>query len=88
MQLLINIVNLLFNICYYLIIADIIVSWVPDLQRTRLAENVHLLTEPVLAPLRRLIPLPGIDISPVLAIIILQIARRFLINLLLQAGNV
>ncbi|MDD2486546.1 MAG: YggT family protein [bacterium] len=88
MQLLINIVNLLFNICYYLIIADIIVSWVPDLQRTRPAEIVHLFTEPVLAPLRRLIPLPGVDISPILAIIILQVIQRFLINLLLQAGNV
>ncbi|MDD3926282.1 MAG: YggT family protein [bacterium] len=88
MQLLINVVSLLFTIYYYLIIAHVIISWVPDLQRTRLAEIVHVLTEPVLVPLRRLVPLPGIDISPLLAIIVLQIAQRFLINLLIRTGSV
>lgn len=88
MQLLINVVSVLFTIYYYLILAHVIISWVPDLQRTRLAEIVHVLTEPVLVPLRRLVPLPGIDISPLLAIIVLQIVQRFLINILIRTGSV
>jgi len=86
--LLINVVSVLFTIYYYLILAHVIISWVPDLQRTRLAEIVHVLTEPVLVPLRRLVPLPGIDISPLLAIIVLQIVQRFLINILIRTGSV
>lgn len=80
---LIRIMDNLFSIYFVLIMARVVISWVPDLQRNRAAEIIYTLTEPVLAPLRKLVPLPGIDISPLLAIIIMRIVRQFLTGMLL-----
>ena len=38
-------------------------------------------TEPVLAPLRRLIPVRGVDFSPILAFLILRLLMRLLLSL-------
>lgn len=47
---------------------------------------LHDITEPILAPLRRVIPPIGmIDISPVVAIILLNIISEVLQRVLLQA---
>ncbi len=60
----------------WLILARVIISWVARDSRNELVLWVIRVTEPVLAPLRVLVPLPGIDLSPLLA--------WLLINLLMQ----
>jgi YggT family protein len=46
-------------------------------------------TDPVLAPLRRIIPPIGgtVDISPIVALVILEILRRILSSLLLGLAS-
>lgn len=56
-----------------LVIVAAVLSWTG--QRTLLVDVLQSLAEPLLAPFRRLLPLVGgIDLSPLLAIVLLQVA--------------
>lgn len=56
------------------IIARVIVSWFSPRPTNRLAIILYQLTEPLLAPLRRIIPRVGMfDFTPLAAIILLQL---------------
>ncbi|TKX47447.1 YggT family protein, partial [Halorubrum sp. ASP121] len=62
-----------------LIIVNVILSWVGQGFRHPIVPLIYQLTEPVLAPIRRVLPpLGGFDLSPLVAIIVIQ----FLIILL------
>jgi len=64
---------------FFLILAVIILSWIGRGMRHPIIPLMYQLTEPVLQPLRKLIPpIGGMDLSPLLAIITI----RFLILLL------
>ena len=66
-----------------LVIVYAVLSWVPT--RSVIAGVVARLAEPLLAPVRRLLPtLGGIDLSPLLLLVLLQVALIVLGNL--QAG--
>ncbi len=61
------------------IIARVIVSWFSPRPTNRLAIILYQLTEPLLAPLRRIIPRVGMfDFTPLAAIILLQLIASFL----------
>ena len=67
-----NIVNTLFEIYFYILVARIIMSWVPSLQHTGFGEVIYRLTEPYLGLFRGFIPplsLGGayLDLSPIVA---------------------
>ncbi|MES2918860.1 MAG: YggT family protein [Pseudomonadota bacterium] len=68
---------MLLNFYFYAIIAGVILSWVaPHNPSTGLIFQV---AEPVLAPCRRLIPsMGGLDLSPIIALLGLQIAEIML----------
>ena len=65
------------------VLAAVILSWIRLSPGNPVSQLVHTLTEPVLAPARRMIPpLGGLDLSPMLVLIALQairsvLARRF-----------
>ena len=70
------------------IFASVIMSWVtmfaPD---SPIVESINRLlnqmTEPILGPLRRVIPPFGMfDLTPMVALILLQVLRRFLLSAL------
>jgi YggT family protein len=64
---------------FFLIIANVILSWVAGRARHPVVPLVYQLTEPVLRPFRRFIPpIAGLDLSPLFALI----AIRFLLLLL------
>ena len=51
-----------------------IISWFPINPSNPLVVLLHQITEPILAPLRRVIPRIGmVDITPLVAIILLQV---------------
>jgi len=67
-------IRLLCWVLTILIFLRAILSWFPIDPGSRLTLLLYQLTEPVLAPLRRIMPRTGmIDLSPMIAIIILQI---------------
>lgn len=71
-----NLVNLCFTIYSYMLFAYILMSWLPNLRESSIGELLGKFVEPILSPFRRIIPPLGmLDISPIVAIIALRIAR-------------
>lgn len=72
----------LLNIYTWVIIFRAVMSWVAPVPTNPVAQILVNLTEPVLKPLRQLVPpsaLGGIDVSPILAILAIQVIRYGLI---------
>lgn len=73
------------NIYYYAIIASIIMSFVMmfsgNMNPHPLLQLVWQLTEPVMGPIRKVIPpLGGLDFSPIFIFIAIQIVQNFLVT--------
>jgi YggT family protein len=73
----------LLQVYSWLIIARVIMSWVNPRPRNEILLMIIRVTEPVLGPLRSLIPLPGIDLSPIVAWLLIQLLMRWVV----QAGS-
>jgi YggT family protein len=77
-------INIVFEIIVWIVIASAIMSWLVafgvvnmrnQFIRT-IAEMLHRLTEPLLRPIRRMLPnLGGVDISPVVLLVGLYVLR-------------
>lgn len=78
-------VQLLVWILTIAIFARALLSWIPNLDpRNPFVVFIVQITEPVLAPLRSIIPRIGmIDLSPMVAIIILQVIGQAVVAALL-----
>lgn len=68
----------LLQVYSWLIIARVILAWVNPFPRNHFLQQIIRVTEPVLAPLRGLIPLGRIDLSPLLALVLIQLLMRFI----------
>lgn len=69
---LVNLVVLLLNIIWFAIFARAIISWFPIDQNGPVVRALDAITEPILEPLRRVVPRVGmIDITPMVAIILI-----------------
>lgn len=88
MNLLIYLVRTVFSLYSWLIIIRTLISWIApnifDPNWRKLLKLIYDLTEPVLGPIRRYLPDNrwGIDFSPLIAILLLNICGSFLIKLL------
>jgi len=86
-----RLISFLFDALTFLILLDIIGSWMIAL-RVRLPSwgynimsAVRRLTDVFLGPIRRLIPsFGGLDISPIIALILLDVLRRLVLSALIR----
>jgi YggT family protein len=73
---------LLIQLYSFVILARVLMSWVNVDPYSPLARTIFNLTEPVLQPIRNMLPQsPGLDFSPMIAIILLQILGQILITM-------
>lgn len=76
-------ISLLFEILSWAIIIRVLLSWVrldPYHPIIRLLDQI---TEPILAPIRKILPATGgFDFSPIIAIVLLELIRRLLFSVL------
>ena len=72
-----KIVKGLFAILDLFVWARVILSWIPHNQYNEITRTVYSLTEPLLKPIRDLIPASsiGIDISPFILLFLLNMAE-------------
>ena len=62
------------------LIVRIVLTWVPHNPYHPAATFLHKITEPVLEPVRRIIPsIGGIDVSPIVVFIVLHFIKRVFI---------
>ena len=72
-------------IANWLIIIRALISWVNPDPYNVIVQFIYKVTEPILAPFRRLIPAYsiGIDLSPIFALILVWFLKLFLISSLM-----
>jgi YggT family protein len=78
----INFVQLLVSVMMVLIVARVIVSWVAPFGSGGLVAFIYQATEPILSPIRRVIPpVGGLDLAPLVAMVglslLVQLVLRF-----------
>ena len=74
MDILYDIIRLLCDVLTMLILLRVILSWISPRSTNMLVVIVYRVTEPFLAPLRRIIPRVGMfDFTPLVAIILIQV---------------
>jgi YggT family protein len=80
---LIRLVQLLFELYAVVLFVRVMLSWIQIDPSNPLARIVYQLTEPLLAPIRQLLPQGGgLDFSPIVAFIALLIAEQIVLTLL------
>ena len=78
-----NILNFLLSAVYWLVIIRALISWVNPDPGNAIVQFLYKATEPILEPVRRSLPLAfrfGIDISPIIVIILIMFLKSFLIK--------
>ncbi len=79
MTALINILYTLLTVLWIAIFARAIVSWFPISQDGPIVRALDAITEPVLEPLRRVVPRVGLfDITPMVAILLIIVIQSLL----------
>ncbi len=65
------------------ILARVLLSWIPVDRNNRFVIILYDITEPILGPIRRVMPsLGGLDLSPMIALLLVELAERVLLTLL------
>jgi YggT family protein len=70
------------TIFYWLILVRALISWVNPDPANPIVQLLERTTEPILAPIRRLLPPMAIDISPIIAFLIIIFLKHFLVQTL------
>ncbi len=75
------------NIYFWIIIVRALISWVNPDPYNPIVRFLYQVTEPVLGRIRSILPyIGGIDISPLIAILIIIFFQRFVITTLLDVA--
>lgn len=75
--------SLFLNVLLFSIFIQVIISWVNPGVYNPAVSLIYSLTEPVLRPCRRLVPpISGMDLSPLVALIAIQLVKMLLLPLL------
>ncbi len=76
-----GILSTFLSIYFWVMLAYALVSWFPNLRRYRVTDYLAMLVEPVLAPVRRVIPpIAGLDLSFIVVLLVLQWVNRALVQ--------
>jgi YggT family protein len=76
-----SLIDLLFTVLTLLLVGRALLSWFDPGMNSSVGKILFDVTEPILGPIRRVLPSAGgIDFSPIIAIIALQFIRRIVLN--------
>ena len=82
---LIGFIGWLLYLYSYVIIAAALISWVSPDPRNPIVRFLRQITEPVLAPVRRMLPpwkTGGLDLSPIIVLLAIQFIERVILPLI------
>lgn len=84
-SLIVGLVNWPFLLVNVLLIIRVVLSWIPNVDYYHpVVQFIFRVTSPILDPIRRVVPpAGGLDLSPLVAILLLQLLQRVVIGLLI-----
>jgi YggT family protein len=77
-----DLVNIVLTVFYWLILIRAVISWVSADPFNPIVQFLHRTTEPVLEPIRRLLPPMAFDLSPLIAFFAIIFLKQFLVRTL------
>ena len=81
----VQLVSFLFDVYSLILLARVLASWFQVDPYNPLMQLLYRLTEPVLAPIRRFLPPAGaIDFSPVVAFVLIIVAKQIVLRVLVS----
>ena len=79
---LVNFIRLLVTVLWFLLIARVVLSWTNPTGGGGLTAFIYQATEPILAPIRRVLPpTSGVDWSPLIAMLLLGVILRVIVRI-------
>ncbi|MEK7846917.1 MAG: YggT family protein [Nitrospinota bacterium] len=81
-----KVLDIILNLYMWIIIIRAIISWVNPDPYNPIIQFLYQVTEPVLSPIRRIIPTytTGIDFSPIIVFLLIIFLQNFLVSTLTQ----
>lgn len=81
-----NFIRILFDLLSLAILFRVILSWFNVNPFHPIVRFLDQVTEPILGPLRRVVPTMGmIDVTPIVALVLLQVVEMILLSLIPRA---
>jgi YggT family protein len=81
-----SLIEICLDTVFYLMIMMAVLSWMPNAQPA-LYSLLSQLTEPILQPVRRIVPLlAGMDLSPVVVLVLVQVVEILMVNPIIRTG--
>ena len=83
------VVNIVLNTYMWIIIVRALLSWVNPDPYNPIVQFIYRITEPVLRPIRNVLPTQqiGLDLSPMVAILAIYFLQMFLVPVLRDIGR-
>jgi YggT family protein len=82
--------HLLANLCFFAVLGEAALSWIPSLRGGPIAGMLQVVTAPILVPIRKALAKTGmstsIDLSPLAALVVLQMIEIVVIDPLVGAA--
>lgn len=76
-------VNLLFQALLFAILGRVLISWIDPMGNMRITQILREITEPILAPIRSVLPSIGmIDLSPLVAMLLIQLLHNLILSVI------
>jgi YggT family protein len=83
MNIIILFVSAIFQLLFWLVVISVILSYFMDPYHP-IRRSIDSVVEPMLAPIRRVVPLIGmLDFSPFILLLLLQLLRNLIIRILI-----
>jgi YggT family protein len=81
-----RVIDLLLHFYMWLILIRAVVSWLSPDPNNPIVQFLYRVTEPVLEPVRRLVPTwrIGIDLSPLIVFLVIVFLRQFVVDTLAE----
>ena len=80
---LIGLVRTLFELYSFVLLARVLIGWFQVDPYNPIVQLLYRLTEPLLAPIRRLMPQTGmLDFSPIVGFIVILLAEEIVVSIL------
>lgn len=83
MGFIITFIDLLFRALWIAILGTVLMSWIDPSGSSRVSQVLREITDPILTPVRKILPTVGmLDFSPLVALLLLEFIRMMIISAL------
>jgi len=84
-----RVIDIVLTVYMWIIIFRALISWVNPDPYNQIVIFLYRITEPVLGPVRRMIPLRnvGLDFSPIIVLLVIMFLKYFLVETMIQLAQ-